>query len=164
MLEDIVIDTNVLAHMHNDQEARQPESIAFAKAMILAETMLCVDKGFDTDPAKNRSIIGAEYIEHLVFGSLGFALIARLAAAGRIVEYKKKPPQRESKKLDQSIRKQSDKAFLGVAVNSKNKICVSHDYRDFQAEKRATLKNTIRVKIINAGECLSEYFDEPNAE
>ena len=61
MIDDIVVDTNVLAHAGNPDEARQQSSIDLVVALKAGKTSICVDAGFHLDESKNRSHIAVEY-------------------------------------------------------------------------------------------------------
>jgi len=65
MLVDIVLDTNVLMHAENSQEARCEQSGNLLQAPKICTTKLCVDEGFDLNESRNRSQIGSEYLKHL---------------------------------------------------------------------------------------------------
>jgi hypothetical protein len=150
LIADIVVDTNVWVHANNANEQRQEHAIALAKALLEAATGLCIDDGFDLEPAKNRSTIGAEYLNNLRAGMLGYEVVVALAKAGRIKLISRNAPAATSQKINQLIRKPIDRAFLRVAFNSSSKILVSHDFEDFQAAKRAHIRQTLKIRIIEA--------------
>ena len=152
-MEDVVIDTNVLLHAGNPNEMYHSSSKQFLIQLLGHTTKLCVDSGFSSDSAKNRSTIGGEYLANLTPGSLGFAVVVKLVQEMRVKQVKRRPGRGDCKKIDQMIRNKKDRTFLGVACNSSEKVLVSHDFEDFQTKKRRTIKKTLSVSIVEACEC-----------
>ena len=150
MIPDIVIDTNVLMHAGNPDQDYFEDAVSFLTTLQKKSILLCVDEGFDLDEAKNRSLIGGEYLTHLRFGSAGYNVIAVLAASRRIKECSKRVEARTRKKIDQLIRNPRDKTFVRVTCNSVSKILISHDNEDFPVSKRKLLKREIEVQIFTA--------------
>ena len=154
MLLDIVVDTNVLMHADNFQEPRQTDARAFLLSLRKSETLLCVDEGFDTDEAKNRSHIGSEYLEHLNFGMLGFAVVAHLASADRVREVPRTTPTAITRRIRMGVGNPRDRIFVRVAFNAKEKTLASHDFTHLPQQVRNALSETIGVDIYSAGEAL----------
>ncbi len=154
MLSDIVVDTNILMHADNFHEPRQNDARAFLLSLQKSETQLCVDEGFHIDEAKNRSIIGSEYLEHLDFGMLGFAVVAYLASSFRIRVVSRKVPSSISKKIRMRVGNTQDRVYVRVAFNSEDKTLASHDFKDLPQKTRNELSIKINVTILSAGEAL----------
>lgn len=162
MLEDIVIDTNVMLHAQNPAESRFSSSAELLQCIVEGTTSLCVDEGFDERPERNRSFITAEYLGKLQFGSLGYAVVTQLAAQLRIKEVPRRAPQSVARRINQLIRNKTDRIFLGVAFNSQEGVLVSHDYTDFQSQKRTTIRTELKVRVLEAGECLPSLTEVLN--
>ncbi len=156
MLEDIVIDTNVLLHAQNPDEPRFSDARQLIEQMLECTTTLCIDRGFDISPAQNQSKIGAEYLDKLQPGSLGFALIVNLVESFRLKQTNRLPPRDISRAINQLISNRRDRTFVGVSYNSTERMLVSHDYRDFQQAKRAVIRRNLGVRVIDASTCLPE--------
>ena len=156
MLEDIVIDTNVLLHAQNPDELRFSDARQLIEQMLACTTSLCIDRGFDISPGQNQSKIGAEYLEKLQPGSLGFVLIVSLVESFRLKQINRLPPRDISRAINQLIRKPRDRTFLGVSYNSTERLLVSHDYQDFQQAKRVSIRRDLGVNVIDAATCLPE--------
>jgi len=156
MLSDIVVDTNVMMHAQNPMERRFKSSLTFLNALLKSATQICVDVGFDINPISNQSLIAGEYFKHLRFGSASYAVLTNLARANRIKELNKNLPDRERKVINQCVRKSRDKTFVVITRNSEEKILVSHDFKDFQNEKRAHLRRELGIAILEASECHSK--------
>ena len=154
MLDDVVVDTNVIAHAQNPAEARFADSEALLRCFLELHTSLCVDEGFDMDEARNQSHICSEYLQHIHFGSLGFTVISYLATNGRIKQLPRLATRTVSRRINQLLRNRMDRAFLNVACNSTEMVLVSHDYTDFQARKRTTIRKELGVRVIEASHCL----------
>ena len=156
MLEDVVVDTNVLMHAQNPNESRFSDARQLIERMLECTTLLCVDRGFDINPARNQSKIGAEYLDKLQPGSLGFALVVSLVAAFRLKQIDRLPPRDVSRAINQVIRNRRDRTFVGVSYNSTERMLVSHDYQDFQPAKRALIRQNLGVRVVDATTCLPE--------
>jgi len=156
MLDDIVIDTNVLMHAQNPDELRFSDARQLIESMLACTTSLCIDRGFDIHPARNQSKIGAEYLEKLQPGSLGFALIVSLVEALRLKQTDRLPPRAVSRAINQLIRNRRDRTFVGVSYNSTERMLISHDYQDFQPAKRGAIRRQLGVRVIDAKDCFPE--------
>lgn len=153
---DLVVDTNVL------KDASNPEAINFSDALELvrelrnADTVLCVDEGFSIDANVNRSLIGAEYLKHLVTGMVGYHLIVHLIQRDRLRMLPLIEERAVKKFVVQSIRNKRDRTFLLLAATTQERTLVSHDYTDFQVHKRASIRKEIDVRVIEAGVALTK--------
>lgn len=150
-LVDIVIDTNILLHANNPGYPGQASCIEFLDNIQASTELLCLDEGFHTDEAKNRSLIGSEYLQKLrTPGTRGRLFVEAMFRSQRCKEVPVKVEQRVLKVINQSIRteKARDKTFLRVAVNSVDKVFVSHDSEDFDKARRKFFDKTIGVRII----------------
>ena len=156
MLEDIVIDTNVLMHAQNPDKPRFSDARQFIERMLECTTSLCVDRGFDIDHARNQSKIGAEYLDKLQPGSLGFVLIVSFVEAFRLKQTDRLPPRAISRAINQIISNRRDRTFVGVSYNSTERVLVSHDYQDFQPAKRTSIRRNLSVRVLDAATCLLE--------
>lgn len=150
MLSDIVIDTNVLSHSSNPVEERFADSSMFLEMLAESSLCICVDEGFEFNESTNRSLIGAEYLLHVVPGSLAAAVLTTLLNSGRVREVARLAPQALQRRINQMVRNRRDRTFLAVAVNSIEHVLVSHDYEDFQQRKRADIRRRIGVSVIEA--------------
>jgi hypothetical protein len=149
-VEEITVDTNVFKHANNKIEPRQAIAAAFISSLLASNSKLCVDEGFDMAPAKNRSLIGGEYLEKLVIGELGYIAVATLASKGRISFVSKSVPAAIGKKTNQMIPDKRDRTFVRVAYNSSSQYLVSHDYADLPQAVRDALEGEIAVHIVEA--------------
>ena len=153
-MDDIVIDTNVFMHAHNPNEKRSTNAKKLLLKIIDNDILLCVDSGFNLIEAKNSSLICHEYIKHLRHGSIGLAVVVKLASDKRIKELTSSTERKITKKVNQLLRNKSDKIFLKVAHNSNNKVLVSHDYQDFSKTKRKTIKKDLDISIIESDDAI----------
>jgi predicted nucleic acid-binding protein len=154
MLADIVIDTNVLMNASNPSEPRINESNSLLQELLTSNTCLVVDEGFNMDAALNRSLIGAEYIQKLRFGMVGYSVVTKLASSKRLKPVSRMAPRREQRIINQLIRNRRDRTFLSVSYNSTEKVLVSHDFTDFQIDKRNKIRQNLGVDIITASESI----------
>ena len=148
---DLTIDTNVLMHACNPNENRFGDAVLFLTALLAAAaTKLAIDDGFDLDPANNKSLIGAEYLQKLVPGSLASSVVAALARQERISIHSRALPIQHSKKLDQMVRNRRDRTFIKVCANSEGKSLVSHDFLDFPKAKRKEISKHFGIDMFEA--------------
>ena len=150
MLSDLVIDTNVLLHGSNPSEARFRDTTRFLIALLGSLAVLCIDQGFSTNLARNRSQIGAEYLTHLRAGTLGFTIVQQLASHGRIKEVSRIVGQREAKIIRLTVRDKTDRIFIRVTVNSVEQILVSHDFEHFDDGTSRTLWRGLGIRILDS--------------
>jgi hypothetical protein len=153
MLSDLVIDTNILLHASNPGDPNFGIAKVFLETLLNVSTILCVEKGFSPDRARNCSCIMGEYLDHLRVGTLGFVVIQALAAKERIKGVERTVGQREAKKIRQEIRDKSDRIFVKVALNTEEHILVSHDFTHFTVHVRSSLERGIGVSIIDCNIC-----------
>jgi hypothetical protein len=155
VLEDIVVDTNVLMHADNPNEVRQADATDFLTRLLDAETRLSVDKGFELDESRNRSLIGSEYLTHLTPLSLGYRVLVQLAGTGRIRFVDRSLDQRTRSRINQLVPNKRDRTFVAVAYESDDQTLCSHDYQDFSTRVRRELATRLDVTVCNAGDaCL----------
>jgi hypothetical protein len=154
-MQDVVVDTNVLMHASDPRERLCPAARQFAEKILGTDVKICVDEGFDTDPAKNRSLIGHEYLTHIRFGSFAYGFILKLAGQRRISPLSRHVDPRAKKLILQRLRKPVDRIFVSVTINSLEAILVSHDFEDFSAEKRVEFRRELDVHIITAADALA---------
>ena len=156
-MEDIVIDTNVLMHASNPQEALSGAARQLIHLLLNGTTKIVVDEGFSSDEAKNQSAIGREYLDKIRHGSIAFALIIQLVSEHRITSVKKSAGHKHKKIICQMVRKPVDRIFLSVACNSQERVLVSHDFEDFSEPKRAVFRRVLKIAILRADNVL--HFD-----
>lgn len=155
MLDDLVVDTNVFVHASNPGVTYCTEARNLMTALKEVLTVLRVDEGFDVDPARNRSLIGGEYLEHLHIGMLAFAFVSTLASTDRIKEVPRYVSPAVGRKVNRIIPKPRDRTFLKVAITSQDRFLASHDFKHFSSRKRVEIENIFDVRIKTAGESLN---------
>jgi hypothetical protein len=153
MLSDLVLDTNVLLHASNPYSLEFGASSGFLEKLLYLPTILCVEEGFSTDRARNRSIIMGEYFDNLRQGTVGYEFILSLASSARINGVKKQVNPREAKIIIQKVTDKSDRIFVKVALNTKEQILVSHDFKHFPDTVRSFLEDAIEVHITDCDNC-----------
>ena len=154
MLRDIVIDTNVFLHAHDSRLTCSGDANRVLTILRQSTTYLCIDEGFDTNPARNASLIGGEYLEHFHHGSVPFAIITELAGAQRLLPVSKKVHPSIGRKINQILRDPRDRTFLKVSINSVNRFFCCHDFIDFSPAKRSSIKRDFDVNIKTEAETL----------
>jgi predicted nucleic acid-binding protein len=154
MLRDVVIDTNVFAHAQNPIEPRFPAACRFLDDLLRQATMLCVDPGFHPDESCNTSLIGAEYLQRLRAGSPAFEVVLRLFSSQRIREVPRETTPQMRRRIVRLIRDSRDRTFVIVALNSDEKVVVSHDFSGgLQRRKRRAIRRETGVEVLDAAQC-----------
>jgi len=158
VLNDIVIDSNVLAHADNPTDGNHESSTELLRVLLASETLLCVDREFAFAHG-NTSLIGQEYLETVGFGGTGYATLLTLMATSRIKSVPMRLPRDEAKIIEALIRpsKPRDRTFVRVAANSDERTFVSHDWEDFTASVRRDLKRRLAIDTLEASDALSSF-------
>jgi predicted nucleic acid-binding protein len=149
---DIVIDTCTLKNASDSKSKYFEYSIEFIDKMLKNEIKCIVDEGFSLIEIENKSYIGLEYLKHLQPGTLGFKLVTHLASTDRMNFVSKDIPNNDKNFIEQKIRNKKDRMFLRVTYNSKTKILASHDFTDYQINKRKLLRKKLSISIVTAKE------------
>jgi hypothetical protein len=158
MDKDLIIDTNVLVHANNRLEPRRNYSVNLISHLITSDILLGLDPGFSLMRESNKSLIGAEYHKHLIYGTLGYALLVEVFKNKRIKEIDQTLDRASTKKILQHIRNKRDRTFLKVTINSSKKTLVSHDFQDFSVSNRRYFKREFDIKIIEASQFLKDDY------
>jgi hypothetical protein len=149
-MPDLTVDTNVLMHACNPNEDRFNDAVLFLTTLLAATTKLALDDGFALDLATNRSLIGAEYLQKLVPGSLASSVVATMALHQRVAIHSSTLPAQDSRKLNQMVANRRDRTFIKVCANSAGKALVSHDFLDFPRAKRKDLSKCFGIEMFEA--------------
>ncbi len=152
---DLVVDTCTLVHANSDTDY-QESSIELIDKLISNTTLIIVDEGFDLNETDNRSYIGLEYIKHLTPGMLGYSLLQHIAVHGRFKFVSNSVPNATKNRIEQLIRNKKDRMFLRISLNSEEKKLISHDYTDYQKNKRKTIRREMNIDILDASEIIAD--------
>lgn len=151
MLKDIVIDTNVLMHATNPKSGRQQQSVGLLRAMLDSDTALCLDTVFSGQLAQpESSLIWQEYSDNL--GAPGFSseFLTKMATGRRIVHVSRTVERSAQKWISRQIVNSRDRTFVRVALNSIERVLVSHDYQDFPTKVRSACLLRLGVEVLEA--------------
>ena len=149
---DLTIDTCVLMHASDKRQPHQEAASQLINRILNSDIIICVDEGFVLEFSLNKSHIGAEYLEHLRFGTLGYILVATLAAKRRVKELPRRTKDNRDKIIRQLVFDSTDRKFLAVACNSSSHILYSHDGGFVNTPTRHGAATRLSVKILTAGE------------
>lgn len=154
-LTDVVIDTNVFVHAGNPDVEHFDGARKFLKEVLNSETVICFDKNKNEYAGK----ILHEYKDKIKGQHFGSRVLSKLLQQGRFVNVERKIPLKEKRILLGLINKrgsQTDKIFVIVAYNSREKILVSHDFGDFSRDIRGKLKRDLGVEVPCSGQVFRE--------
>ncbi len=141
MLEDIILDTNVLMHADNPVSGRQEASEHLIILLSNSTTIIYVDRA---------GRIRLEYREYLVPGSVGSAFVSAMVRRSQLVAIEIQARPEDRRWIWKNINDPCDRAFLRVAVASKEKVLTSHDFDDFHNRKRSAIRRRLRVSVETA--------------
>jgi hypothetical protein len=114
--------------------------------------MLAIDEGLRLEEGQNKSKIWAEHYYKIPAScTLARYFLQEILSTGRIRETNPKVDLALAQKINQMIAKRSDRIFLRVALNSAEKLFVSHDFKDFSRQKRADIRKGVGVTVCEAG-------------
>ena len=154
--KDIVIDTNVLIHSGDPNGRFFESSVELLSNILDSNSVICIDEKRKMGTGNFDGTIYHEYKDKIGFHT-PFALnfINKLSQNQRVVEIPKNPNRKMKKIIERTIRKKTDRVFVGVACNSHDKLLASHDFEDFQITKRQFLKSQLKINIL----CSDEICD-----
>lgn len=146
----VVLDTNVLVHASNPYEGNFASSVKLCEKLVKGSAEAHVDSGFDLVEASNRSRIAGEYFRFLKVGSVGYETIRRLATAGRLVVLSSKVDRAVRRIVVDLVADNTDRIFVYVAINTRDKFLVSHDDEAFPLNICESLKADLGVRVCDA--------------
>lgn len=151
----VVVDTNIFVHAADENIHCCQHCIDVLTHLLHSkEDYINVDIKFNfLEEAKNGSVIGEEYLQHMPSGGLGETMILQAIADDRIT-FLKEPHWHIKKKIRIEFggMKIPDQFFLAITYSSKNKILISEDFEDYRTEIRREIKSMFNIKILQAKE------------
>lgn len=154
MLVDCVVDANIWGHAQNPSVPEFDSAVRFVGHLREAAVVLCVDEGFSLVEQENRSIIGHEYLQQLSSGSPAFAVLAHLAATGRVRFVSAKVSRGDRDRIRNLVRRNTrDQHYVRVTCNTTDRVLVSHDNDDLAPDVRDALQSRLNVEVLDAHNC-----------
>lgn len=154
-MNDVVIDTNVLAHAQDPDNPRFEDSFSLLAQLLRCDTKLCLDEPHNPrESDATTSLIGAEYRDVVRPGSPGFAILVRLFSTARFKVVGTKVGEAERKWGNANLKKPRDRTFFRVTLCSDERTLVSHDYEDFTEVRREEARKRFAALICAAGDAL----------
>lgn len=149
---DVVIDTNVLSHADNEAMAERLASVAVLQWMSAGEQKWVVDDQGRVQPDPMTSVLISEYMTTLAPQSYGRAVFIQCMQTQRLAFAPR--PDRQTRELIQRLvpRNPKDRAVLGAAAGSTDRVLVSNDLSDFTDEVRDEADVALGVLILTADE------------
>jgi hypothetical protein len=150
MLTDVVVDTNVWMNANDPKTKMFPSAFLFVAQLLSANTRICLDaKAVDNEGKPIESKILGEYtVKVLQQGpSTGANALAYMLANSRWRRVNPKTTDYARKWAEDKIRKPSDRPFLIAAINSRSKVLVSNDEKDFDGGTRQAAKSEFKVTV-----------------
>ena len=132
---DIVVDTNVFGHADNSGERRHAASLALLVWLREADTVrLVLDHQGKSEPDPEKtSVLYMEYRDTLSPQGLGAALVSHLLATAERHRFVPRPSHQVSEQIRALVpRNKRDRAVLGAAAGSLDRLLASNDLTDFR--------------------------------
>jgi hypothetical protein len=107
------------------------------------------------DASQNTSRIFGEYLTTLSPIALSASVLATLFAEGRYALVPRTVSKEVRGKINRLIRKSAatDKVFISVTYNSRDRVLASHDFTDLPTAVRQSLSNELSVTVVDAVGC-----------
>ena len=170
MANDIIIDTCVMIHAERgcpENPRHQQHALQLLKLLNASDDIEIL---FDLNSKRpitalsistlpsDYSLLFYEYRKHLDASGLGMQLLQALLAGGRVAflrisEYISNSDRITAISLIKGT-KPTDRKVLQLACISRSRTLVTHDFEDFQAGKRATIKKQLNVIVLTAKQAL----------
>jgi len=152
LIEQIVVDTNVIAHADNPISGFQRDSKRLLiRILQRADTHLAFDRAPASTESSNQSQILCEYLEHVNFATpLGQNFLKSIFESNLFAVVGRTRNQREKKIIIREVSDKLDRLFLRVACMTNSRKFFSHDFDDFPQTKRTRLKRELRISFFTA--------------
>lgn len=154
-VQDIVLDTNVLVHANGGGGSPEVTMSALSVLQWLAGShsiRWVLDDQGKAAPDLSTSVLAAEYSASLPPQSFALILLSNFLASNR-VSFSKRPSQATAKAIRKLLHRNSyDRAVLGAAVGSCDKVLISNDEDDFNSNVRVEVDEQFSVLILTSGE------------
>ncbi|MGD9958815.1 hypothetical protein [Nocardioides sp.] len=149
--DDVVVDTNVLAHSDNRHSTFHADALEFLLWLIdgSEHNWVLDDNGKDA-PLLKTSLIWTEYQETLSQVSSAMLLFKSALDTGRVC-FATRPSQAQRLLIRGLVpRNRKDRVVLGAAANSGSKWLVTNDFDDFDDPTRAACQSLLDVSVTDA--------------
>lgn len=161
-LVDIVVDTNVFVHSHNSASKRYPEALQFLLDLRESVTVLCFDAEASPDESLNTSRILTEYRTRIPGHSTAAKIVSQILQSTErwrsVSDHVPVGPERSC--ITKEVRDGRDRLLARVALNTSERVLVTHDDRAFPARTCKLLSKTCGMAVLTAGEVPRETEDD----
>lgn len=145
---DIVIDTNVLSHAGNSGVSEHGSSLKVVDWMRRASVIWVLDDQGKNAPDPQTSVLYKEYLDNLQPQSFALQVFMQ-CLTGQRVRFARRPGRADQEMLRKLIPKNnSDRAVLGAALGSLDRLLVSNDRSDFPDSVRKEVKRYWKVEVL----------------
>ncbi|MFK4483636.1 hypothetical protein [Curtobacterium sp. AB7] len=150
--KDVVLDTNVLSHAENAGSSFQETAFAVLEWLRNADARWVLDDQGKDAPNPHTSLLFQEYRATLSPQSPALRMLIEFLSFQRVIF-----AARPGKELRDSIRELvprnvKDRAVLGAACGSENRVLVSNDMTDFSTGVRDAVWDQFEVNIVTSDE------------
>jgi len=149
---DVVLDTNVLSHAENPGVEQQESALAVLDWMRNSDVRWVLDDQGKTAPDPKTSLLFQEYRATLSPQSASLRLLIDFLSSQRVV-FAPRPGQSVRDCIRRLIQNNvNDRAVLGAAHGSRDRVLVSNDTADFSESVRDSVWQQLEVNIITSAE------------
>ncbi|WP_148639668.1 hypothetical protein [Brachybacterium sp. SW0106-09] len=147
---DLVIDTNILVHASNGNETYYQSSIQIIEWLRDSDVSIVLDDTGKAKPNPNTSVLYSEYRRHLTPSTLGWIFVSHLMRTGR-ASFVARPSQAAKKSIEKILpRNKQDRAVLGAAHGSIDKLLLTNDWDDFDQAARKACRKDLQVSVLDS--------------
>ena len=147
---DLVIDTNILVHASNGNGPYHKSSIQIVDWLRDSDVSIVLDDTGKAKPDPSTSVLYSEYRRHLTPTTLGWIVVSHLMRTGR-ASFVARPNQAAKKSIEQILpRNKQDRAVLGAAHSSVDKLLLTNDWDDFDQAARKACRKDLRVSVLDS--------------
>lgn len=149
---DIVIDTNVMSHSANPNCVDFPSALAVIEWLRNSSISLVFDDLGKNKPDPSTSLLYTEYRNTLPIGSAAMVLVMTMLQQGRVT-FSSRPARTQAEKINGMLPKnKKDRAVLGAALGSVDKVLVTNDWSDFSQKVRSRCLKEFSVHVLSSRE------------
>jgi len=149
---DIVLDTNVLCHADNAASPQHLGSQALLWWMLGSRAKWVLDDQGKSQPNPLTSILYSEYRSSLAPQGFALNVFVRCLGTDRVT-FARRPCHADQQAIRKLVpRKASDRAVLGAAIATMDRLLVSNDLDDFDENVRLAASSNWCVAIVEASE------------
>ena len=157
---DVVLDTNALSHAEQPSKATHQSSLRLIEWLRdESDVRWILDDQGKNAPDPTTSLLASEYWATLKPGGASLNVFTAYLGSGRVGFAPR--PNSSVRKVIQTLvpRNKKDRAVLGAAVGSADRVLISNDYDDFPSNIRERCLGDLCVQVLDTDEAVATAPD-----